>query len=317
MSETFVCPACASSIDTGGELARYPSGQATGSVPRPASVLYCATCGLGIAWPRISDAQLDDYYTQGEYWKTGGEPELLVPKLHPGHYALAEARWEFARDALAATGGDGLRVLDVGAGHGFFGMAVSRDAMVRLAGYTAVESDEHLRRSLERSWPHYAPRGELAVEADFAAVEGQFDLVVLSNILEHLNDPADLLGAIRGLLVPGGTVFADVPCRDERFKAEVFPHVQFFDCESLRALFEHVGFSVNRVAAFGHLPASSPLAAANAARWDVVLSTRLFGLRRLLPESASVAYYRAYYGARRSGVDGTWVRLTARSSEWA
>jgi len=315
VSDLVACPACCASMDpVVADSVAYPSSPGTDSVSRPERVLYCPACGLGIAWPRISDAELDAYYTQGGYWDATGEPELLVPKLHPGHFALAQARWAFAQSAMS-SGPARLSVLDIGAGHGFFGMVVSRDVYVDLSRYVAVESDGHLRASLERSWPRFAPRGALSTASDLSDVEGPFDLIVLSNILEHLNDPKGLLETVSGLLADDGVVFADVPCRDERFKADVFPHVLFFGSSSLNVLFKCTGFSVERVRVFGHPPVSSPIAAANERRFVGLLTTRLYGLRRLLPEAASVGWFARHYGVAASGDDGTWVRLVARAKK--
>jgi len=117
VSDLVACPACCASMDpVVADSVAYPSSPGTDSVSRPERVLYCPACGLGIAWPRISDAELDAYYTQGGYWDATGEPELLVPKLHPGHFALAQARWAFAQSAMS-SGPARLSVLDIGAGH--------------------------------------------------------------------------------------------------------------------------------------------------------------------------------------------------------
>ena len=43
------------------------------------------------------------------------------------------------------------------------------------------------------------------------AGEAQYDLVVLSEILEHLEDPKAAMRQVRGLVAPGGLVFVNVP----------------------------------------------------------------------------------------------------------
>jgi len=312
VSELVACAACGANLDPlVADSAVYPSSPGTDSLPRPERVLYCSACGLGIAWPRISDVELDAYYTQGGYWGTTGEPELLVPKLHPGHFALAQARWAFAR-AATPVASDKLSILDVGAGHGFFGMVASRDTSVALSRYVAVESDVHLRASLERSWPHFAPKGALTTVSDLSDAEGSFDLIVLSNILEHLNDPAGLLGEVAALLAVDGVVFVDVPCRDEQFKADVFPHVLFFDADALAGLLGSTGFEVLALTGFGRPRGRSPLRTQATRPIWMRLFERAYGLRRVLPETVPSSLFTWYFGADREEADGTWLRAVAR-----
>ncbi|MFN3794258.1 MAG: class I SAM-dependent methyltransferase [Chitinophagaceae bacterium] len=43
---------------------------------------------------------------------------------------------------------------------------------------------------------------------------GFFDVIVLWDVLEHVNDPVALMQSIQRLLKPGGYLFIDTPCRD-------------------------------------------------------------------------------------------------------
>lgn len=91
------------------------------------------------------------------------------------------------------------RILDVGCGIGDF-LAFRRDAIgvdvnPRLVDYCRA-----------RGLPAYLmPSGELPFEC------GEFDSVILDNVLEHVSDPTQLLSEIHRVLAIGGTLVVGVP----------------------------------------------------------------------------------------------------------
>jgi SAM-dependent methyltransferase len=99
---------------------------------------------------------------------------------------------------------DGARVLDVGCGTGF--------VLERLLDHfdaTGLEPDASVRsRALEPA----RSRMRAGSTGDLAAVEpASFDAVLLLDVLEHLDNDADALRAVRPLLRPGGFVLLTVP----------------------------------------------------------------------------------------------------------
>lgn len=56
----------------------------------------------------------------------------------------------------------------------------------------------------------------LPVQDDFWQQHHQsfFDVIVLWDVLEHVNDPIQFITSIAALLKPGGKLFIDTPCRD-------------------------------------------------------------------------------------------------------
>jgi SAM-dependent methyltransferase len=51
----------------------------------------------------------------------------------------------------------------------------------------------------------------LQTDGTLRAVDGVFDLIVCSEVLEHLREPRALLASIREKLAPGGSVFITIP----------------------------------------------------------------------------------------------------------
>jgi SAM-dependent methyltransferase len=76
--------------------------------------------------------------------------------------------------------------------------------------------------------------------------DAEFDSVLLDNVLEHLEQPAPLLGEIRRVLRPGGILVAGVP--GQRGWTRDPDHKVFYDEDSLEACVEAAGFVRTRTA---------------------------------------------------------------------
>jgi len=180
--------------------------------------------------------------------------------IHPGERSIAGYRLAEALRFLPERG----RVLEVGCGAGRFlravraarpglvlvGADVSRSALAMLA---SIASDIETR---------------LATPYALPARDGEFDAVLLLDVLEHLEDPAGMLTEIRRVLVPGGVLHAHVPCEGDprslwrwlpgqrgagAWKRRFGGHVQRFRRRELLALIEAAGFEILRVRGSLHL----------------------------------------------------------------
>lgn len=97
---------------------------------------------------------------------------------------------------------------------------------------------------------------EGSVEEAFSKLAANsFDAVLLISILEHLNSPASVLGAIHGLLKPGGILLINVPTwRGKWFlelsafrlglspKVEMDDHKMYYDKRDLWPMLVQAGF---------------------------------------------------------------------------
>jgi SAM-dependent methyltransferase len=115
-------------------------------------------------------------------------------------------------------------------------------------------------------------QGAAAVLADLATglpFGGRFDLVVLSHVLEHLVDPALLLGEAARVLAPGGRIAVALPnVLHYRQRAQFLrgrfeytrtgpmdaTHLRFFTVSSARRMVVQAGFDVRAARADGELP---------------------------------------------------------------
>lgn len=122
----------------------------------------------------------------------------LKHKDDPGFYLLQ------AQDAVRWIEASGfkftpaVRALDVGCGHGIFGAELAR----RGCSVTFSDEQNFLEPSLASS--DFKP---LDLERQRLADLGQFDLIVCSNVLEHLSNPQRLIEMIPDALTPNGMFF--------------------------------------------------------------------------------------------------------------
>lgn len=129
----------------------------------------------------------------GENVWAGVPNDLFVAHLSIYEFAASRARG---------------RVLDLGCGTGY--------GAERLAGEPRVESVLALdieSRNLRYAHRRYRTPGLAFRRQDVRrlCVEGRFDHVVCSNVLEHLDDPDLLIGRIRSYMQPNGRWIVAVP----------------------------------------------------------------------------------------------------------
>jgi SAM-dependent methyltransferase len=132
-------------------------------------------------------------------------------------------------------------LLDVGCGNGAFLQAVHDE----LAGWrlTGTELDDRHAASLARLGSQIVPT------ATPWLVPGQFDLVSLIHVAEHIPAPVQWLTALRTKLRPDGRLLVQVPTFAENpFDLVVADHCSHFTAGSARAVLCRAGFAVEMVA---------------------------------------------------------------------
>jgi 2-polyprenyl-3-methyl-5-hydroxy-6-metoxy-1,4-benzoquinol methylase len=100
----------------------------------------------------------------------------------------------------------GLRCLDVGCGAGALGSALKEAGAAHVAGIEVhAEAADAARQRLD-----VVVEGSV-LDTPLPFAEGEFDLIVFADVLEHLPDPDAALDRCLPLLAPGGTVVVSVP----------------------------------------------------------------------------------------------------------
>jgi SAM-dependent methyltransferase len=203
--------------------------------------------------------------------------------------------------------GAGRRLLDVGAHAGRFLY------LARQAGWDAEGIELNPRTAAYAASRSGAPVRQMNAR-QLADAGTRYDAVVLTDVLEHIPEPVDMLATVAALTRPGGVVAVKVPCgASQVFKEHVLArvsshratladnlvHVNHFSPRSLAMALDRAGFSpAIRVAAPELLP-RRPLSlrsvASNAVRLGAYALARLPG-----GIHTPAALHLQAYGVRRS-----------------
>lgn len=168
--------------------------------------------------------------------------------------ALSYAMWPnhasmvgFFVDAFVADLPDDVSVMEIGPGHGLFAslLAERKSALDYVGVDISERSLDYTKRSLDAA--NVSPDRHRLVCADaasdaFEALVGQdaFDTVICCEVLEHVDEPRDLLRAIHKRLRPDGHAFLSTVAN-----LEAVDHVYLYDdLDHIHAHFAETGFEV-------------------------------------------------------------------------
>lgn len=256
------CPLCAAAATRRGSVGPHPRHR-------------CAGCGAIFLWPQPDEATLAAIYGRHYYDAWGvGRDEAAARALKTATFAerLAELR-----DVLPAGG----RVLDVGCATGYFLEAARAAGFepygVDLNAYGVAVCREKF--GADRVW-----LGELE-SARFDGLEGRFDAIFMSDLIEHVRDPAAVLDAARRWIAPHGLLVVTTPWTDAlshrlagsrwlHYKPE---HLFYFGERSMAGLLARTGWTP-----FGRRPARKTLSLDYAAAQFASGGTAARTLSRLL-----------------------------------
>ncbi len=163
----------------------------------------------GYRLTRFADA-VRDVYSRSDYMKRYMNG-LLVSNVFWSNHAHA-MNW-FVRQVLPLLP-HGANHLEIGPGHGvYLYWAARQPGMGRVVGWdVSAQSIANTRNALSKLGVDHPV--ELVQRDLFDAVaddEAVFDSIVMSEILEHLEDPTAALVAARRALRPGGLLWINVP----------------------------------------------------------------------------------------------------------
>lgn len=140
----------------------------------------------------------------------------------------------------------GKRVLEIGAGIG----TITREIESACELLIALEVDAFYvdrLKNLFRGKPHVRPYLSDVALADWEALaKERIDTIVLSNVLEHIEDDAGALRRFRQILAPGGKVIVLVPALMQLYGSidEAVGHHRRYTKKTLGEAFEAAGFEV-------------------------------------------------------------------------
>jgi SAM-dependent methyltransferase len=212
----------------------------------------CAECRSAFVVPRPTFEYLEAYYT-GSGQSHAKSIELDTDT--EAYEKILRDEENFPNSGVDATRiashcrvlASGNKFLDIGAGYGFFSRAALR------CGFqvTAIEPTKECR-DVFRLMCGAEPLPGMLTSNFVRANRESFDVVLMSQVLEHITDLETTLGYLRDLLAPGGIITIAVPHFGSwlsrlQGKGDMFigppEHVNLFSKTGLRALFERHGFA--------------------------------------------------------------------------
>ena len=219
----------------------------------------CAKCGaLSIA--EVPIERLAEIYPETYY------------SFSAGRMSLAERvkQWldrRMFRKIFAGIEGDSLGALDVGGGTGWL-LAQAREVEPRLKHTAVVDIDPQARDGAEALGHHF----HLGRVEQFDS-DRKYDLILLLNLIEHVDDPVAVLRRMGSLLAPGGKILAKTPNHDS-LDARLFRHRSWggFHCprhwviftpESFAAAVDRAGLRLDRI----ELTQGAPFWAVSVLEW--------------------------------------------------
>ncbi len=232
----MTCPNCGVDNAKGFDIATQEAG-----APRRCRVIECA-CGLRY----LEDYAADRSAVYGEeyaMWAKSAEADEAV---------IGAAKREAFRAQLAELArfvdGAGKRLLDVGTGKGYL-LDEARDLDFDCH---AVEISAYAAAAAERKFPGRVFTGTL----DAARYpEASFDVVTITDVLEHVADPHALVAELGRVLKPGGLLLVITPDAGSfsrkllggRWFQFKYEHVTYWDRRSVAALLGRHGFAIRLI----------------------------------------------------------------------
>ncbi len=205
---------------------------------KPDKIVRCMTCGLVYAVPKESTSRLVEDYVEMV------DPEYL--KEEKGR--RAQGRIILSRIHRFKKHG---KILDIGCGPGFFLDEAKRQGWeaqgVDLSGWAKNYAKENFNIEVFR--------GPLA-EAVFP--DRSFDVIVMNDVIEHLEDPKSALKEIRRVLKNDGVLYISTPDIDS-FLSRLLRakwwginkyHLFYFSRKTLEEMFRDTGFKSLRYSSY-------------------------------------------------------------------
>lgn len=223
----MVCPIC---NNTSYDLIRkYRSNK---PIFNNLNVVQCNVCEMVFTDPMPTEDVLREY--NASYFMTahGGIPQDIESQSF--FSGIAGLRMKHVENYLYTNQLSVKNILEIGPGTGIFAKKWLNTNLDNK--YYAVETDTSCYMSLEET-------GVIITKSKEVKKLGkEFDLVIMSHVLEHVPDPVGFLTSSTEFLKEDGVVFIEVPCNDWQHKPEDEPHLLFFHKKPMMQLMMSLGF---------------------------------------------------------------------------
>jgi SAM-dependent methyltransferase len=180
------------------------------------------------------------------------EAEREADFLDLARKALRDLGFFSWRNSYRAAHGAAPKLLDVGCATGALIASLSSEGHMAEGIEPCEES-----AAIARGRGLKIHRG--TIEGFLAARPGRFGAIIASHVIEHVNDPASFLRAVRELLEPDGRIFLTTPDAEglqarlagDAWRSAIRDHLYLFGRSQLRRLAEGAGLEIERARSWG------------------------------------------------------------------
>jgi len=219
------------------------------------SFVRCVSCGLVQRNPQPVKDEIIARYSAvfgGDYLSYEIENEASFLKLQ--QLALVDAKFDELEKTLFSAK-ESPSVIDVGCATGAL-LADLRDRGWRVTGVEISPCAEYAKKERRLD-----VRNIPFEENKFS--QENFDVILASHLIEHLNDPASFLTEVNRVLKEGGRIFITTPnisgfqarLYGGRWRSAIFDHLYLFSVRTLSKMLKKAGFKIERIRTWGGLAA--------------------------------------------------------------
>lgn len=192
------------------------------------SLVKCSTCHLVFQKPLPSDEEISRYYSRDEFGNSKYYSLSINEDIHTfdGYFDIIK-RYKQSGTILEIGSSVGT-LLHVSKRHGF-------------VNQTGVELNDNSIAQCKKNYPDFVIHKSLPTSQ-------KFDLIVMSDVIEHLPDPFTYLEKLRSILNDGGIIFIITPDFDSlvarRTQVKPIEHLYYFTKETLKKSIGKAGYKL-------------------------------------------------------------------------
>ena len=219
-------------------------------------IYRCNSCGTGFLNrpPHLAWLQSIYQYSGQALTQSITLEDVLAREAEFPNCTVDAARMSRQADSFNHSGN--VLAFDIGSGFGFYTQAL-RQLSYRTASINPGTYENEVFRELNGDVP-------LPVMLENYEASGQFGIVMMSQVLEHLLEPDKAINKVSRMMVPGGVLACAVP-NYHSFLVKLLgtkdnaclwvpEHVNYFSVKGLKALVESNGFRVVKVEQITRIP---------------------------------------------------------------
>lgn len=223
--------------------------------PDTFQIFHCNNCNTAFSSPRIESSSIYEIIYKNadkipgyeRYWKylqiikNYANPLEYLSETEDTYWGVKEALSQLVKDKKST------RILEIGSGLGYLTYSLNK------ANYQALGLDisqTAVNQAIDNFGDHYICADLFEFAKTHAAY---FNLVILTEVIEHVENPIDFIAAIHKLLKPGGHAIITTPNKSFYFKDIIWStdlppvHFWWFSEESMTQLAKNASMNIRLI----------------------------------------------------------------------